>query len=64
MKIFYKIFLIIFVVFTAINIYAIQWDLGAFNEENLKFWFSIAAGILGFLVVFILDNLSRLAKKA
>lgn len=52
-----------FIVFIGINFYAVQWNLGAFNEENDKFWFSIAAAVVGIIVVFIMDFWSRLSTK-
>jgi len=63
MKAFYKVFLVFFIVFIGINFYAVQWNLGAFNEENDKFWFSIAAAVVGIIVVFIMDFWSRLSTK-
>ncbi|NAW51389.1 hypothetical protein GNY06_08340 [Elizabethkingia argentiflava] len=63
MKTLYKVFLVIFILFIGINLYAIQWYMGAFDEENNKFWFSIAAALLGILVVFILDYWSRIGIK-
>lgn len=63
MKTFYKVFLVLFIVFISINFYAVQWNLGAFNEENDKFWFSIAAAVVGIIVVFIMDFWSRLSTK-
>jgi len=62
MKRFYKILLIVLIAFTGINIYAINWKLGVFNVENDKFWFSISSGIVGIILVFILDFWSRLSK--
>lgn len=63
MKLFYKIFLILFIIFIGINLYAIDWNLGFMDNENTKFIFSIAAGILGILLVFVLHNWSRLSDK-
>ncbi|HBR12373.1 hypothetical protein SAMN05660493_02810 [Epilithonimonas bovis DSM 19482] len=60
MKTFYKIFLILFIVVIGINIYAIDWHSSLFEEENSKFVFSGAAGILGIIVVYIMHNWSKL----
>jgi len=62
MKRFYKIILIALTAFTCINIYAINWKLGILNEENDKFIYSISTGIVGILLVFILDLWSKLSK--
>jgi len=62
MKRFYKILLIVLIAFTCINIYAINWDLGIFNKENDKFWFSISTGIIGIILIFILNSWSKLNK--
>jgi len=63
MKLFYKILLIVFIVFTGINFYAINWEMGIFADDNLKFWISIAAGIFGILFTLIMDSLSRIKLK-
>ncbi|MBP6576732.1 MAG: hypothetical protein KA796_05150 [Chryseobacterium sp.] len=63
MKTFYKVFLILFIVFIAINLYAIDWYLGFLNDENTQFIFSISAGILGIIVVYILHSWSKLAER-
>lgn len=63
MQRFYKIFLALFVVFIAINLYVMDWDLGFWDEENAKFILSMSAAILGIIVVFVLHNMSRLAVK-
>lgn len=60
MKTFYKVFLIVLIVFTGINLYAIQWWEGAFLEDNRKFWFSIGAALLGIMVILIMHFLSKL----
>lgn len=60
MKTFYKVFLILFIVVIGINIYAIDWHSSLFDEDNIKFVFSIAAGILGIIVVYIMHNWSKL----
>lgn len=63
MKTVYKIFLVLFVVFIAVNLYAIDWGLGFMDEENTKFLFSIAAAVIGLILVFVLNTWSRLAEK-
>jgi len=63
MKTFYKVFLVIFILSTAISIYALDWQAGFFDEENTKFIFSISAGILGIIVVYILHTWSKLAER-
>ena len=60
MQTIYKVFLIIFILFLGINLYAIQWHLGFMNDENTKYIFSIAAALLGILLVFVLNTWSKL----
>ena len=63
MQRFYKIFLVLFIVFIAINLYVIEWNLGFWDEENSKFILSMSAAVLGIIVVFVLHTMSRLAIK-
>ncbi len=63
MQRFYKIFLVLFIVFIAINLYVIEWNLGFWDEENSKFILSMSAAVLGIIVVFVLHTMSRLAVK-
>lgn len=63
MKTFYKIFLVIFIVFLGLNLYAIDWHLGFMHEENTKFLFSIAAALIGLILVFVLNTWSKLGAK-
>ena len=63
MQRFYKIFLALFIVFIAINLYVIEWDLGFWDEENSTFVLSMSAAIVGIIVVFILHTLSTLSAK-
>lgn len=63
MKTFYKVFLVIFILSVAISFYALDWQAGFFHEENTKFIFSISAGILGIIVVYILHTWSKLAER-
>ena len=59
----YKIFLALFVIFIGFNLYAMEWQLGFWHEENAKFILSISAAIVGILVVFVMHTLSRFAAK-
>ncbi len=63
MKTFYKVFLVLFIIFIAINVYALDWRSDLFDEDNIKHVFSLAAGILGLIVVFILNSWSKLAER-
>ncbi|MDY3345347.1 hypothetical protein PG593_10620 [Riemerella anatipestifer] len=63
MKLLYKIFLVLFVVFIGLNLYAIDWELGFMDNENTKFVFSISAALLGVLLVFVLNTWSKLSPK-
>ena len=60
MQLFYKIFLILFVIFITINLYVIEWNLGFLAEENSVFLLSLSAAVVGIIVVFILHTMSRL----
>ncbi|MBP7173409.1 MAG: hypothetical protein KBA33_04965 [Cloacibacterium sp.] len=60
---FYKVFVVVFIVFIGINLYAIQWNLGMFHDENMKFVYSACAGFTGLLLSFVLMVWSNLAKK-
>jgi len=63
MTTFYKVFLIIFIFFIAINLYAIDWSLGFLHEDNYKFLFSISAGILGVLLTVVMNVWRKLSEK-
>ena len=63
MQRFYKIFLALFIVFIAINLYVIEWDLGFWDDENSKFILSMSAGVLGIIIVLVMHMMSRLAVK-
>ncbi len=41
----YKVFLVVFIVFTAINIYALDWQSDMLSEDNSKFVFSMASAV-------------------
>ncbi|ASE62229.1 hypothetical protein H3Z85_01595 [Chryseobacterium indologenes] len=64
MKKFYKVFLVVFIVFIAINLYAINWQTDILgDEDNVRFVFSAAAAALGLLVLFVMDTWSRIGAK-
>lgn len=63
MKTIYKIFLILFILFIGLNLYAIDWSLGIMDDENTKFIFSISAAILGILLTFVMNTWSHLRQK-
>lgn len=63
MKTIYKIFLGVFILFIALNLYAIDWNIGFFHDDNTKFVFSISAGIIGILFVFVMNTWSKLSTK-
>ena len=63
MQTFYKIFFVLFILFIGINLYAIDWNLGFLHEENTKFLLSTAAGVIGLILVFVLNTWSQLASK-
>lgn len=59
----YKVFLILFVVFIAVILYGLNWNLGFMHEENSALVFSIAAAVLGIMLVFVLNTWSKLSQK-
>lgn len=63
MQKFYKVFLVVFVVFIAINLYAIDWRADILSEDNLKFVFSIIAAFLGLILLFVLNTWSKIGVK-
>ncbi|MET3036213.1 hypothetical protein ABXT08_08930 [Chryseobacterium sp. NRRL B-14859] len=64
MKKFYKVFLVIFIVFIAINLYAINWQTDILSDEdNLKFVFSAASGAIGLILLFVMDAWSKIGVK-
>ncbi|MFC7346192.1 hypothetical protein ACFQO9_05580 [Chryseobacterium zhengzhouense] len=65
MQKFYKVFLIVFIVIIAINGYALSRNLGAelTSEDNMKFLISIACGLLGIALLFILNTWSKIGVK-
>ena len=63
MQKFYKVFLVLFIVFIAINLYALDWRSDILSEDNLKFVFSIASAVIGLIVLFVMDTWSRVGVK-
>ncbi|WP_144282158.1 hypothetical protein [Chryseobacterium echinoideorum] len=63
MQKFYKVFLVVFIVFIAINLYAIEWKSSVLSEDNLKFVFSILAAFLGLILLFVLNTWSKIGVK-
>lgn len=59
----YKIFLGLFIICIGISTYAINWKLSFWSEENIKYLFSISAGILGVILTFVLNTWSKIGKK-
>ncbi|ASK30146.1 hypothetical protein CEY12_08480 [Chryseobacterium sp. T16E-39] len=63
MQKFYKVFLILFIVFIAINLYALDWQSEVLSEDNLKFVFSIASAAIGLILLFVLNTWSKIGVK-
>ncbi|WP_415328339.1 hypothetical protein [Chryseobacterium sp. MMS23-Vi53] len=63
MQKFYKVFFILFIVFIAINLYAVDWQTDVLSEDNLKFIFSAAAAIIGLIIVFVMNTWSKIGVK-
>ncbi|WP_370897009.1 hypothetical protein [Chryseobacterium gossypii] len=63
MQKFYKVFLVLFIVFIAINLYALDWQADILSEDNLKFVFSIASAVIGLILLFVLDTWSKIGVK-
>ena len=65
MKKFYKVFLVVFIAFMAINLYAINWQLPDIlaDEDNLRFVFSAGAAAIGLILLFVMDTWSRIGFK-
>lgn len=60
---FYKVFLVLFIVFIAINLYALDWQSDILSEDNLKFVFSIASAAIGLIILFVMDTWSKIGVK-
>ncbi|WP_419870291.1 hypothetical protein [Chryseobacterium sp. CT-SW4] len=63
MQKFYKVFLVLFIIFTAVNLYAMDWQIDILAEDNLKFVFSIASAVLGILLLLVLNTWSKIGVK-
>ncbi|WP_449401251.1 hypothetical protein [Chryseobacterium wanjuense] len=63
MQKFYKVFLVLFIVFIAINLYALDWQSDVLSEDNLKFVFSIASAVIGLIIVFVMNTWSKIGLK-
>jgi hypothetical protein len=63
MKKFYKVFLILFIVFIAINLYAIDWQTDILSEDNQKFVFSVACAVIGLILLFVMNTWSKIGVK-
>lgn len=63
MTTFYKVFLVLFIIFLAVNLYAIDWKLGFFHSDNNKFLFSIVATILGIILTLVMNTWRKLSEK-
>ncbi|MDW9380544.1 hypothetical protein [Chryseobacterium sp. JV558] len=65
MKKFYKVFLVLFIVFIAINLYAINWQITDIlgDEDNIRFVFSASAAAIGLILLFVMDTWSRIGVK-
>ena len=59
----YQIFLVVFVIFIGINVYALDWEIGILHQYNTKFVFSIVAGIIGVMLVYVLSTWSKISSK-
>ncbi|KIC63613.1 hypothetical protein JI747_010555 [Chryseobacterium sp. RG1] len=59
MQKFYKVFLIVFVIIIGINVYAIDFNTDLLSEDNLKFVFSIGAGVIGLILLFVMNTWSK-----
>ncbi|SEM08862.1 hypothetical protein SAMN05421856_10131 [Chryseobacterium taichungense] len=63
MQKFYKVFLVVFIVFIAINIYALDWQSDILSEDNLKFVFSAASAVIGLILLFVMNTWSKIGVK-
>ncbi|GAA4158435.1 hypothetical protein J3D55_003734 [Chryseobacterium ginsenosidimutans] len=60
MQKFYKVFLVLFIVFIAINLYALDWQADMLSEDNLQFVFSIASALIGLILLFVMNTWSKI----
>ena len=63
MQKFYKVFLVVFIVFIAINVYALDWQSDMLSEDNSKFIFSIASAVIGLMLLFVMNTWSKIGVK-
>ena len=63
MQLYYKIFLVLFVIFIGINLFGINWSVGVLSDENTKFISSIALSLLGIIIIFVMTNWGKLVGK-
>lgn len=63
MKTLYKVFLVLFVIFIAVILYAFEWDKGLLHEDNTKYLFSLAGSIIGLILTFVLNTWSKLPSR-
>lgn len=63
MKKIYKILLVLLIILIGLSIYGIDWQLGFLHEENIKYTTSIGTGILGVILIFILNTWSKISPK-
>lgn len=61
MKTIYKVFLVLFIILIAVNLYMIEWSLGFFHNENAKFIIPLGAGFIGLFLVIVLNTWSKLS---
>lgn len=62
MNLYTKIVLVFLVICCVLNVYAIDWQLGFFHEENTKFLLAFSAGIVGIILLLILNTWSKIKK--
>lgn len=63
MQKFYKVFLVVFIIFTAINLYAVDWQSDILSEDNLKFVFSALSAVIGLILLFVMNTWSKIGVK-
>ncbi|MBB4806009.1 putative integral membrane protein [Chryseobacterium defluvii] len=60
MQKFYKVFLVLFVIFIAVNFYTIDWNSEILAEDNFKSVISIASAVIGIILLFVLNTWSKI----
>lgn len=63
MQRFYKVLLIILIIIIAVNLYAFNYQQPLFSEDNEKIVYSIAVGILGIILLYVMDTWSKVGLK-